>query len=107
SVDSIPTSANQEDHVSMGAFSARKALMILDNARKVLAIELFAASQGLDFSRLLKPGAGTVAAHDCVRSVVPYLKHDEYLHPLIERVEALLSRGAVVRAVEEAIGPLN
>lgn len=91
----------------MGAFSARKALMILDNARKVLAIELFAASQGLDFSRLLKPGAGTVAAHDCVRSVVPYLKHDEYLHPLIERVEALLSRGAVVRAVEEAIGPLN
>ena len=73
----------------------------------VLAIELFAASQGLDFSRLLKPGAGTVAAHDCVRSVVPYLKHDEYLHPLIERVEALLSRGAVVRAVEEAIGPLN
>jgi histidine ammonia-lyase len=107
SVDSIPTSANQEDHVSMGAFSARKALSILDNARKVLAIELFAASQALDFSRLLKPGAGTVAAHDCVRSVVPYLKHDEYLHPLIERVETLLSRGAVVRAVEEAIGPLN
>ena len=107
SVDSIPTSANQEDHVSMGAYSARKGLSILDNARKVVAIELFTASQGLDFSRLLKPGAGTVVAHDCVRSVVPFLKHDEYLHPLIERVEALVCRGAVVKAVEEAIGPLN
>ncbi|MDI9371047.1 MAG: histidine ammonia-lyase [Synergistaceae bacterium] len=107
SVDSIPTSANQEDHVSMGAYSARKALSILDNARKVIAIELFTASQGLDFSRLLKPGAGTVAAHESVRSAVPFLKHDEYLHPLIERVEALVRRGAVVKAVEEAIGPLN
>ncbi|MFA7621421.1 MAG: histidine ammonia-lyase, partial [Aminobacteriaceae bacterium] len=84
-----------------------KGLSILDNARKVVAIELFTASQGLDFSRLLKPGAGTVVAHDCVRSAVPFLKHDEYLHPLIERVEALVCRGAVVKAVEEAIGPLN
>jgi len=107
SVDSIPTSANQEDHVSMGAYSARKGLSILDNARKVVAIELLAGSQALDFSRLLKPGAGTTAAHDCVRGAVPYLKHDEFLQPLIERVEALVSRGAVVKAVEEAIGPLD
>lgn len=107
SVDSIPTSANQEDHVSMGAYSARKGLSILGNVRKVVAIELLAASQALDFSRLLKPGAGTTAAHDCVRGVVPYLKHDEYLHPLIERVETLLTRGAVVKAVEETIGTLE
>ena len=107
SVDSIPTSANQEDHVSMGAYSARKALNILDNTRKVVAIELFTASQALDFSRLLKPGAGTTAAHDCIRGAAPYLKHDEYLHPLMERVEALAARGAVVEAVEEAIGALD
>jgi len=107
SVDSIPTSANQEDHVSMGAYSARKALSILGNARKVVAIELLTASQALDFSRLLKPGAGTTAAHDCVRGVVPYLKHDEYLHPLMERVEALAARGAVVEAAEEAVGVLD
>lgn len=107
SVDSIPASANQEDHVSMGAYSARKALNILDNARKVVAIELFTASQALDFSRLLKPGAGTTAAHDCIRGAVPYLKHDEYLHPLMERVEALAARGAVVEAVEEAVGALD
>jgi histidine ammonia-lyase len=107
SVDSIPTSANQEDHVSMGAYSARKGLSILDNARKVIAIELLTASQALDFSRLLKPGAGTMAAHDCVRGAIPYLKHDEYLHPLLERAEALAARGAVVEAVEEAIGALD
>ena len=107
SVGSIPTSANQEDHVSMGSWAARKGLSILDNARKVIAVEMLTASQGLDFSRLLRPGAGTVAAHDCVRSVAPYIKHDEYLHPLMERVEALLQRGGVVQAVEEAIGPLE
>jgi histidine ammonia-lyase len=107
SVDSIPTSANQEDHVSMGAYSARKGLSILDNVRKVIAIELLAGSQALDFSRLLKPGAGTTAAHDCVRGAVPYLKHDEFLQPLMERVEALVVRGAVVKAVEEAIGALD
>lgn len=107
SVDSIPTSANQEDHVSMGAYSARKGLSILDNVRKVIAIELLAGSQALDFSRLLKPGAGTTAAHDCVRGAVPYLKHDEFLHPLMERVEALVVRGAMVKSVEEAIGALD
>ena len=107
SVDSIPTSANQEDHVSMGAYSARKGLNILENARKVVAIELLTASQALDFSRLLKPGAGTTAAHDCIRGVVPYLKHDDYLHPLMERVAALAARGAVVEAVEEAVGTLD
>lgn len=107
SVDSIPSSANQEDHVSMGAWAARKGRMILDNVRRVLAIELLTASQGLDFSRLLRPGEGTVAAHDCIRSVVPYIRHDEYLAPFIERVEALLVRGALVECVEEAIGPLD
>jgi histidine ammonia-lyase len=106
SVDSIPTSANQEDHVSMGAWAARKGLSILDNARKVLSIELLTAAQALDFSRLLRPGVGTLAAHECVRTVVPYLKRDEYLHPLMERVEELMVRGAVVTAVEEAIGEL-
>ena len=67
---------------------------------------MLTAAQALDFSRLLRPGAGTLAAHECVRSVVPYLKRDEYLHPLVERVEELMVRGAVVTAVEDAIGEL-
>ncbi|HCL80280.1 MAG TPA: histidine ammonia-lyase, partial [Synergistaceae bacterium] len=107
SVDSIPTSANQEDHVSMGAWSCRKGQMILENARRVLAVEMLLAAQALDFSSLLQPGQGTKAAHRSVRSVVPYLKHDDYLQPLVDRVDALMTRGAVVEAVEEAIGELE
>ncbi len=107
SVDSIPTSANQEDHVSMGAYSARKAVTILENARKVLSIEMLLSAQALDFSRLsLKPGRGTLAAHECVRGAIPYIKKDEYLHPLIERALELTERGSVVAAVEAEIGDL-
>ncbi|MDR1874910.1 MAG: histidine ammonia-lyase [Synergistaceae bacterium] len=107
SVDSIPTSANQEDHVSMGGYAARKAVSILENARKVLAIETLLSAQALDFSRLsLRPGRGTLAAHECVRSAIPYLKKDEYLHPLIERALELIERGSIVDAVEAAIGQL-
>ena len=107
SVDSIPTSANQEDHVSMGAYSARKAVNILENTRKVLSIEMLLSAQALDFSRLsLKPGRGTLAAHECVRGAIPYIKKDEYLHPLIERALELTERGSVVAAVETEIGAL-
>jgi histidine ammonia-lyase len=107
SVDSIPTSANQEDHVSMGGYAARKAVTILENARRVLAIEMLLSAQALDFSRLsLRPGKGTLAAHECVRGAIPYLKKDEYLHPLIERALELTERGSVVDAVEAEIGEL-
>ncbi|MDR3230806.1 MAG: histidine ammonia-lyase [Synergistaceae bacterium] len=107
SVDSIPTSANQEDHVSMGGYAARKAVNILENVRKVLAIEMLLAAQALDFSRLsMKPGRGTLAAHECVRGAIPYIRKDEYLHPLIERVLELTERGSVIDAVEAEIGEL-
>ncbi|MDD2379931.1 MULTISPECIES: histidine ammonia-lyase [Aminobacterium] len=107
SVDSIPTSANQEDHVSMGTYGARKGRTILNNARKVLAIELLSAAQALDFSILLKPGAGTKAAHHMIRKAVPFLKYDDYLYPLIRRVQELMDRSEILHAVEEAIGPLD
>ena len=108
SVDSIPTSANQEDHVSMGGYSARKAVAILENTRKVLSIEMLLSAQALDFSRLsLKPGRGTLAARECVRGAIPYIKKDEYLHPLIERALELTERGSIVEAVEAEIGELS
>ncbi|GHS98911.1 histidine ammonia-lyase [Synergistales bacterium] len=108
SVDSIPTSANQEDHVSMGGYSARKAANILNNAQKVLSIEMLLAAQGLDFSlSSSKAGRGTIAAHKCIRTVVPYLKKDEYLHPLIAKLLTFTESGAIVKAVEAEIGALD
>ena len=107
SVDSIPTSANQEDHVSMGAYSARKGRTILENAVKVLGVELLTAAQALDFSLPLTPAAGTSAARDCVRTCAPFVERDTYLAPLMDAVCGLVRSGAVVRAVEERVGPLD
>ena len=91
----------------MGGYSARKAVTILENVRKVLAIEMLLSAQALNFSLLfLKPGRGTLAAHECIRGVVPYIRKDEFLHPLIQRVVELAERGSVVDAVEEEIGDL-
>lgn len=91
----------------MGGYSARKAVTILENVRKIVAVELLMGAQALDFSLGdLKPGKGTAAAHARIRSVVPFLKKDEYLHPLIERVLELTTSGAVLEAAEGAVGSL-
>lgn len=107
-VDSIPTSANQEDHVSMGGYSARKAAAILDNVRKVVAVELLTGAQALEFSlKDLKPGKGTGAAHACIRSAIPFLGKDEFLYPLIDRAIELTRGGEVLDAAEAAVGALD
>lgn len=106
-VDSIPTSANQEDHVSMGMYSARKGREILDNVKSTLAIELLLASQGVDFSSPLKPGAGTAVIHELVRTEVPHLNEDSYLHPMISKVIQRIEDGSYLRGVEDAIGILE
>ena len=107
SVDSIPTSANQEDHVSMGMYSARKGKEILDNVKKILAIELLLAAQGLDFSSPLEPGAGTGAAYRKLREEIPYLEKDVFLHPMIDRIIKGVEDRSYLKAVEEATGELE
>jgi histidine ammonia-lyase len=107
SVDSIPTSANQEDHVSMGAYAARKARTIVENAQKVAAIEFLVAAQALDFSAPLKPGKGTGAAYRRIRDEVPFLEEDVILYPLIDVVLKLLCSGEVVASAEGVIGELD
>ena len=79
SVDSIPTSINQEDHVSMGTISARKLREIVNNTEDVLAIEFLSACQGIDFRAPLKPGIGTERIYKKVRSIIPFLKEDRIL----------------------------
>ncbi|CUU38556.1 histidine ammonia-lyase [Armatimonadetes bacterium DC] len=107
SVDSIPTSANQEDHVSMGATAARQARMILENARWVIAIEFVVAAQALEFHKPLEPGPGVKAALQAIRKVVPPLEADRILTPDVEAVRALMLSGAIRQAVESVIGRLG
>jgi histidine ammonia-lyase len=107
SVDTVPTSANQEDHVSMGVTAARKGRQILDNVENVLAIELLCAAQGREFHQELTAGTGADVAHKLLRKHVKPLKSDRFLQPDIEAARELIASGELVRAVETAVGPLG
>ena len=107
SVDSIPTSANQEDHVSMGMYSSKKARTILDNVRRVVSIEILTAAQALEFSKPLLAGKGTQAAFEAFRKEVPFVEEDCYLHPLVKKAEEVLLAETLLRTTEEFIGPLE
>jgi histidine ammonia-lyase len=103
SVDSIPTSANQEDHVSMAAHGARRLLPMLENARAVLGIELLAAAQGCDLRSPLLSSAPLEAVRRRLRAEVPRLDADRHLAPDIAAATALVREGAVVAAVAGAV----
>jgi histidine ammonia-lyase len=107
SVDSIPSSAMQEDHVSMGWAAARKLRRAIDGLGRVLAIEVMTASRAADLRAPLRPGAATGAVIDEVRTVVAGPGADRYLSPEIEAVVALVQSGRILAAAETATGPLN
>jgi len=107
SVDSIPTSANQEDHVSMGNAAGLKAWQVLANAERTLAIELLAGAQAVEFLAPLAPGVGVAAAHDVVRGLSPRLTDDRALSGDIEAVAAAIRDGALIAAVEVEVGELE
>ncbi|MCA1813751.1 MAG: histidine ammonia-lyase [Halobacteriales archaeon] len=104
--DSIPTSANQEDHVSMGMGMALHVQRILDNVRTIVAIELVCAAQALEFRKPLRPAKGTQAGLDAVRARVPRLEQDRYLKPDLDAAREAVVKGEVLRAVEQAVGEL-
>lgn len=104
SVDSIPSSAGQEDHVSMGTIAARQAAEIGKNVRRVLAMELMVACQGIDLRGNKGLGKGTQAAYDLIREKVATLDYDRELYPDIEACEALIKDGSLIAAVEKALG---
>lgn len=107
SSDSIPTSAGQEDHVSMGMTSARRAIDILANTERVIAIELLAAAQGLDLRRPLRPAPATAAALSAIRGLSPYLDADRSLSNDIELVRRAMADGNIVGTVEAVTGELS
>jgi histidine ammonia-lyase len=98
SVDSIPTSANQEDHVSMAAHGARRLLPMNDNAMTVIGIELVAAAQGCDFHAGMTSSAVLEAVRKTVRARIATLGDDRFLHPDLQAALELVRTGAIVRA---------
>ena len=107
SVDSIPSSAGQEDHVSMGMTSARHAREVVANAEVVVALEALAAAQALDLRAPLAPGNATAAVHRALRARVPFVEHDRGFGRDIELAVSLVRDGSLVEAAEAAIGPLD
>jgi len=99
SVDSIPSSAGREDHVSMGATAALKLTQVVSQVRDVLAIELLAAAQGLDLRRPLSPAVMLQAAHEHIRQLVPPMMTDRPIYEDIRAVRALIDDGSLVHAV--------
>jgi histidine ammonia-lyase len=107
SVDSIPTSAGQEDHVSMGNAAGLKAWQAIANVERVLAIELLAGAQAVEFLAPLEPGAGAAAARTFVRSISPRVTDDRALSGDIEALAAAVRDGSLIAAVEQQAGPLQ
>jgi len=108
-VDSIPTSANKEDHVSMGTISARQCREIMSNTEHVLAVELLCAAQAADLvtrDRGITPGDGTLAAWEAIRKKIPYLAYDRLISKDIVTMREMVRSGEVVVAVEASVGKL-
>jgi histidine ammonia-lyase len=100
SVDSIPTSLGQEDHVSMGSISALNLLKVYENVETVLAIELFTAAQALDFRKPLKPGRGVEIAHKMIRESIPHATEDHYFKDDISKTIGLIRDRQFVTRLE-------
>lgn len=105
SVDSIPSSASREDHVSMGPIAARRFLNVVENAERVTAIELMCAAQSIDLRAPLTPGVGTAAAWKTIRKHVPMLHTDRVLYTDIEAIADLIRSGELEDAVSAVCGP--
>jgi histidine ammonia-lyase len=107
SVDSIPTSADKEDHVSMGTIAARKARDIVNNVEQILAMELLCATQGLEFLLPLKPGIGIKAAYEAIRKKVPLIKGDRRFSEDIKKIDLMIKSGELLSGVEKVTGKLE
>jgi histidine ammonia-lyase len=105
SVDSLPTSANQEDHVSMATFAARRLVPMAENTRGILAIELLAAAQGIDFRRPLKSSAALEQARTLLRAKVPFYDHDRHFAPDIAAAKAVVAGEDLLALVPAGLLP--
>ncbi len=107
SVDSIPTSADKEDHVSMGTIAARKFVQILRNSENVVAMEMLAAAQAIDLLNPHKPAAAVLAAHEKIRQVIPYAAKDRVFSKDITKLRELIQSDQLVEVINRSIGQLE
>jgi len=105
-VDSIPSSGNQEDHVSMGTTAARTAAMVLDNAQKVLGIELFSAAQGIWLRGEKGLAPATQAVYDHIRKTVAPVDKDIIMHYELEKFDKMIKDNIIAETAEKVTGPL-
>ncbi|NMW85667.1 histidine ammonia-lyase [Peptoniphilus sp. AGMB00490] len=106
-VDSIPTSANQEDHVSMGTIGARKARTIVNHAQHVVSIELLCAAQAADFGDIDKLGKGSRVAYDVLREEVGFMENDVIFYPDMDKSFEIIKSGKLLEEVEKAVGKIK
>ena len=107
SADSIPTSLGQEDHVSMGSISGRKALMVIDNLEKILGIELFCAAQGFDFRKPLKSGGILDACHEEIRRTIPFAESDHIMSAEMNKAIELVKKRVLISISNKAAKKLK
>ena len=104
---SIPAAADQEDFVSMGMTTALKTRQIIDNAQAIIAIEMMAGAQAVDFRKPLSPSRGILAAYEVIRKYVDFLDEDRPLFDDINKLKDVVESGEILEAVEKAVGPLR
>lgn len=107
SVDSIPSSLGQEDHVSMGGISATKLFQVYQNVECVLAIEMVTAAQALDYRKPLKPGRGVELAHGYIRSLLPHREQDFYFKDELTRCTEMVRNPQIIEVIERELAPLR
>lgn len=107
SVDSIPTSASQEDHNSMGSISARKCLEVVNNVKKIVAIEFLCASQALEFLKPLKPGIGIKKGYDIIRKHISPIENDVIISDEIEKIYDIIFNSNILQEIEKTAGKLE
>lgn len=107
SVDSIPTSAEKEDHVSMGTIAARKFAQVLRNAEHVIAMEFLSATQAMGMLAPLKPAAAVLSAHDHIRTKVPFATEDRIFSKDVEAIKQMMLNNEIIKVVNNTIGELE
>lgn len=107
SVDSIPTSADKEDHVSMGTIAARKFGQIVDNTENIVAMEFLSATQALDLLKPLKPAGAVLKAYDTLREKVPFAAEDRVFAKDVQTIREMMRQGAFLKSIQSAVGDLE